>query len=84
MDSHYSRFHSPLRVIAPIIDRLGIDLWARFLGEALPTTHAMRIVRGMLLKGNGLTEILPDVWSIVLFMLVTVSVAVWFYRETLE
>jgi ABC-type multidrug transport system permease subunit len=62
----------------------GMPLWARFIGEALPTTHAMRIVRGMLLKGNGLTEILPDVWPIALFMLVTVSVAVWFYRETLE
>lgn len=44
----------------------------------------MRIVRGVLLKGNGLTEILPDIWPIALFMLVTIVVAVRFYRETLD
>jgi hypothetical protein len=48
------------------------------IGEALPTTHAMRIVRGMLLRDNGLAEIFPDVWPIALFMLITVSVVVWF------
>jgi ABC-type multidrug transport system permease subunit len=62
----------------------GMPIWARFIGELLPTTHAMRIVRGMLLKGNGLTEIFPDVWPIALFMVVTVTIAVWFYRETLD
>ena len=62
----------------------GMPAWARFIGELVPTTHAMRIVRGMLLKGNGLAEIFPDVWPIALFMLVTVVVAVYFYRETLD
>ncbi len=62
----------------------GIPAWARFIGEAIPMTHAMRIVRGMLLKGNGPVQILPDVWPIAVFMAITVSVAVWFYRETLD
>jgi ABC-type multidrug transport system permease subunit len=62
----------------------GMPLWARVIGETLPTTHAMRIVRGVLLKGNGFTEILPDVWPIGLFMVVVVAVAVRFYRETLD
>jgi hypothetical protein len=44
----------------------------------------MRMVRGVLLRDNGLAEIFPDVWPLALFMLITVSVAVWFYRETLE
>ncbi|CAP57783.1 putative ABC transporter component [Gluconacetobacter diazotrophicus PA1 5] len=57
---------------------------ARVIGEVMPTTHAMRIVRGVLLKGNGLAEILPDLWPIVLFTLCTVAVAVRFYRETLD
>ena len=47
-------------------------------------TGFMRMVRGMLLRDNGLAEIFPDVWPLALFMLITVSVAVWFYRETLE
>jgi ABC-type multidrug transport system permease subunit len=62
----------------------GMPAWARFVGELIPTTHAMRIVRGMLLEGNGVAEILPDVWSIALFTAVVVTLAVRFYRETLD
>ncbi len=62
----------------------GMPVWAQWIGEVLPTTHAMRIVRGMLLKGNGAGEILPDLWPIALFTLLVVAVAVRFYRETLE
>jgi ABC-2 type transport system permease protein len=47
-------------------------------------THAIRIVRGMRLKGNGASEIVPDLWPIALFTLVVVALAVWFYRETLD
>ena len=62
----------------------GMPVWAQWVGEMFPTTHAMRIVRGMLLKGNGLAEILPELWPIVPFTLVVVAIAVWFYRETLD
>lgn len=62
----------------------GMPGWARWIGEIIPTTHAMRIVRGILLKGNGLHEILPDVWPIAVFTVVSITVAAWFYRETLE
>ncbi len=62
----------------------GMPQWAQWAGEIFPTTHAMRIVRGMLLKGNGWSEIAPDVWPMALFTLGVVTVAVWFYRETLD
>jgi ABC-2 type transport system permease protein len=62
----------------------GMPVWAQWAGELFPTTHAMRIVRGMLLKGNGLSAIVPELWPIVAFTLVVVAVAVWFYRETLD
>jgi len=62
----------------------GMPLWAQWIGEMFPTTHAMRIVRGVLLKGNGTAEIMPDLWPMALFMAAAVAVAVWFYRETLE
>ncbi|WRH89864.1 hypothetical protein QN315_07135 [Nguyenibacter sp. L1] len=58
--------------------------WARYAGELMPTTHAVRIMRGVLLKGNGMTDILPDLWPILLFTAITVLVAVRFYRETLD
>ena len=62
----------------------GMPLWAQWAGEIFPTTHAMRIVRGMLLKGNGWVEIAPDLWPIALVALGAIGVAVWFYRETMD
>ncbi len=62
----------------------GMPVWAQWAGEIFPTTHAMRIVRGMLLKGNDLSAILPELWPIVAFTLVVVAIAVRFYRETLD
>lgn len=62
----------------------GMPQWAQWVGEVFPTTHAMRIVRGVLLKGNGWTEIAPDLWPMALFTLGVVAIAVWFYRETLD
>lgn len=62
----------------------GMPVWAQWIGEAFPTTHAVRIVRGMLLKGNGLLAILPELWPIAIFALAAVAIAVWFYRETLD
>ncbi|MGH6961525.1 MAG: ABC transporter permease, partial [Dongiaceae bacterium] len=37
----------------------GMPDWAQWLGELLPLTHFLRIVRGILLKGNGVAEVLP-------------------------
>jgi len=62
----------------------GMPAWAQWAGELFPTTHAMRIVRGVLLKGNDAADIMPDLWPIVLFMVAAVAIAVWCYRETLE
>lgn len=62
----------------------GMPAWAQWFGEILPTTHALRIVRGVLLKGNGLTDITPDLWPIAAFALIVVVISVWFYRETLD
>jgi ABC-2 type transport system permease protein len=63
---------------------LGMPVWAQWLGNVFPTTHAMRIVRGILLKGNGYSEIAPDLWPIALFTVVITAFASWAYRETLD
>ena len=62
----------------------GMPWWAQWVGNLFPTTHAMRIVRGMLLKGNGWSEIAPEIWPIALFTLLTILFAAWMYRETLD
>jgi len=62
----------------------GMPVWAQWAGEIFPVTHALRIVRGMLLKGNGLPEILPEIWPMAAFTLIVTAIATWFYRETLD
>ncbi len=63
---------------------MGMPAWARFIGEAVPLTHALRICRGMLLKGNGLAQIWPDLWPMMVFAVVVGAIAVSMYRETLD
>jgi ABC-2 type transport system permease protein len=62
----------------------GMPVWAQWLGEFFPMTHAIRIVRGLLLKGNGLDAIAPELWPIALITVASIAMAAWFYRETLD
>jgi ABC-2 type transport system permease protein len=62
----------------------GMPIWAQWAGEIFPTTHAMRIVRGLLLKGSGVVALAPELWPIAAFTLVATAVAIWSYRETLD
>jgi ABC-2 type transport system permease protein len=62
----------------------GMPRWAQSIGELLPLTHFLRVVRGILLKGNGLAEVVPDLWPIALFILAAGLVAVKRYRQTLD
>jgi ABC-2 type transport system permease protein len=62
----------------------GMPVWAQYVGECLPLTHFLRVVRGILLKGNGLPECAPDLWPIALFLLVMLTIGIKRYRQTLD
>jgi len=62
----------------------GMPDWAQDVGECLPLTHFLRVVRGILLKGNGLAECAPDLWPIALFLVVMLAVGIKRYRQTLD
>jgi len=62
----------------------GMPTWAQHIGEILPLTHFLRIVRGILLKGNNFEEIWPQLWPIMLFMSVVIILGLLRYRETLD
>lgn len=62
----------------------GMPAWAQYLGELLPLTHFNRLVRGIVLKGNGWAELWPQIWPLLLFTLVVMGVALRFYRRTLD
>jgi ABC-2 type transport system permease protein len=62
----------------------GMPGWAQWIGSVLPLTHYLRVVRGIVLKGNGLADIAPELWPMVLFVVVVMTVAVKRYRRTLD
>ena len=62
----------------------GMPSWAQTLGEVFPLTHFLRIVRGILLKGNGIQDIAPQMWQIGLFTAVVLTIGVMRYRQTLD
>jgi ABC-2 type transport system permease protein len=62
----------------------GMPSWAQALGEILPLTHFLRIVRGILLKGNGILDVLPQILAMLLFMIVVILLGLKRYRRTLD
>jgi ABC-2 type transport system permease protein len=62
----------------------GMPEWAQHFGEILPLTHFLRIVRGILLKGSEFSTLWPEVWPMIVFLLVSGAVALKRYRLTLD
>jgi len=62
----------------------GMPRWAQWIGEALPLTHFLRIVRGVMLKGAGWADIAPQVVPILVFIAFATVVAMKRYQQTLD
>jgi len=62
----------------------GMPRWAQWLGEILPLTHFLRMVRAIMLKGATWTDLVPQAWPITLFIVVVGTVAMIRYRQTLD
>jgi ABC-2 type transport system permease protein len=62
----------------------GMPRWAQYIGEVLPATHFLRIVRGILLKANELPEIWPNLWPLFIFTVAAMAIALFRFRRTLD
>lgn len=62
----------------------GMPQWAQVLGNLLPLTYFNRLIRGIMLKGNGWADSWPSVWPLILFTLIVMTIAVTTYRRTLD
>jgi len=62
----------------------GMPLWAQYVGEGLPLTHYLRIVRSIMLKGADLADLRHDALALAVLMLVAMTVAVTRFRRTLD
>ena len=62
----------------------GMPAWAQILGEVIPVTHFLRVVRGALLKGQALGDIWRELLALVAFVCVVTALAMARYRRTLD
>ena len=62
----------------------GMPAWAQFIGNLLPLTYFNRLIRGIVLKGNGWEDLWPSVWPMALFTVIVMGIALRFYRRTLD
>jgi ABC-2 type transport system permease protein len=62
----------------------GMPVWAQYLGEGLPLTHYVRIVRAIMLKGSSLQHLQYDTIALLGLMLLAMTIAVTRFRRTLD
>ena len=62
----------------------GMPIWAQWIGEALPLTHYIRIVRSIMLKGSNLADLHYDAIAMFVLMLIAMTIAVTQFRRTLD
>jgi ABC-2 type transport system permease protein len=62
----------------------GMPQWAQVIGNALPLTHFLQLVRGIMLKGNGPALLLHHIWPLLLFIVVVLGIGLKTFRRTLD
>jgi ABC-2 type transport system permease protein len=62
----------------------GMPVWAQWIGEAIPLTHFLRVVRGVMLKGGGFAEVANNTWPLFVFWAAVATIALVRYRRTLD
>ena len=62
----------------------GMPIWAQYIGEALPLTHFLRVVRAIMLKGSNLSDLRYGAAAMFVLMLVAMTIAVTRFRRTLD
>jgi ABC-2 type transport system permease protein len=62
----------------------GMPGWAQWVGEALPLTHYLRIVRAIMLKGSSVADLHYDTAALFVLMLIAMTIAVTRFRRTLD
>jgi ABC-2 type transport system permease protein len=62
----------------------GMPHWAQFIGNLLPLSYFQRLIRGIMLKGNGLIDSWTNIWPLLVFTLVVMLIGLKNYRQTLD
>ncbi len=59
-----------------------MPLWAQKFNIINPTAYFMRVIRMVMLKGSGITEIWSDIRGIIIIGITTLTLSIWAYRKT--
>ena len=62
----------------------GMPVWAQMIGQVIPVTHFLRVIRGAMLKGEGLADMWPSLSALTAFVCVVTALAMVRYRRTLD
>ena len=62
----------------------GMPQWAQMVGNALPLTHFLVLIRGIMLKGNTIAMLWDHSWPILLFIAVVLAIGLKTFRRTLD
>jgi ABC-2 type transport system permease protein len=62
----------------------GMPGWAQVIGEGVPATHFLRVIRAVMLKGGDLVDVAAPCWALAAILLVISGIAMLRYRQTLD
>jgi len=62
----------------------GMPVWAQWIGQAIPVTHFLRVVRGSLLKGQALGDQWRELLALAAFVCIVTALSMVRYRRTLD
>ncbi|MBN9362236.1 MULTISPECIES: ABC transporter permease [unclassified Devosia] len=62
----------------------GMPGWAQFIGQAVPATHFLRVVRKVMLKGGEVADVTGELWALLAILVVIAVIAMLRYRQTLD
>ncbi|VEA71338.1 Inner membrane transport permease ybhR [Serratia rubidaea] len=67
--------------ISPFIS---MPVWAQAIGSCLPLTYFIRLIKGVMLKGYTLAELLPDLLPLLGLAALVMFIGLRSYRKTLD
>lgn len=62
----------------------GMPRWAQLIGQVIPLTYFVRLVRSIMLKGSSFIDLWPNIWPLIIIDVVILSIGIKFYRKTLD
>lgn len=62
----------------------GMPGWAQFLGQGVPATHFLRVIRAVMLKGGDVSDVGGECLALSIILVVISLIAMLRYRQTLD